>query len=335
MRIGWILLVGLCLPGMAQAEKNELITKDTRRAMDAGLAYLVKEQSPDGAWGTRGPNVAVTSLTGLALLSAGHQPDQGEIGKRLAKTLRFVLSQQHENGYLAGKRSANMYGHGYALQFLADIHAKLSDKKQRDEVKAALERAVKLLVDSQSKAGGWRYEPNGISEDITVTSVEVAALHAAREADITVPQATLDQAVGYIKACQIKDSGGFRYMRNAGTATFSRTAAALAALNRAGIKEDEAITEGLGYLQKFKPGEGAERVVFHYSYGHFYATQTMWYAGDKEWKLWYPAIRDELIGRQKDDRWVDHANSGCPHQCTAMALIILQMPHGHLRSMKR
>ena len=36
----------------------------------------------------------------------------------------------------------------------------------------------------------------------------------------------------------------------------------------------------------------------HYFYGHYYAVQAMWTAGGRYWSAWYPAVRDELVGRQ-------------------------------------
>jgi len=52
--------------------------------------------------------------------------------------------------------------------------------------------------------------------------------------------------------------------------------------------------------------------------------QAMWHAGGKYWNQWYPAIRDELIGKQGNDgSWT---GNGSPEYGTAMACIILQMP---------
>ncbi len=68
-----ILLLSLCLPGMVHAQKKDaadLITRDTQKAIDAGLKYLAKEQAADGSFGTGAykGNVAVAGLAGLAFL---------------------------------------------------------------------------------------------------------------------------------------------------------------------------------------------------------------------------------------------------------------------------
>ena len=89
----------------------------------------------------------------------------------------------------------------------------------------------------------------------------------------------------------------------------------------------------MNYLRKadLKSGE----VQIHYFYGHYYAAKAMWYAGDQEWQKWYPGIRDELMRSRNaaDGSWFNGQIG--PHYCTAMALIILQMPHSYLPSLKR
>jgi hypothetical protein len=55
----------------------------------------------------------------------------------------------------------------------------------------------------------------------------------------------------------------------------------------------------------------------------------MFLAGGDYWAKWYPAIRDQLIARQT------HSTGGwsgdvTDEYATALALIILQMPHRYL-----
>jgi hypothetical protein len=59
----------------------------------------------------------------------------------------------------------------------------------------------------------------------------------------------------------------------------------------------------------------------------------MWHAGGELWARWYPAIRDSLIARQREDgSWMD---SICPEYGTAMACLILQMPNNYLPIFQR
>jgi Prenyltransferase and squalene oxidase repeat len=334
-----ILLLVLCLPEVVHAQKKDaadLITKDTQKAIDAGLKYLAKEQAADGSFGTGAykGNIGVTSLAGLALLAAKPGGDQEQI---VAKTVRYIVGNQDKaSGMLNSRQGAlhgPMYGHGFAVLFLADAHEKIADKKLKTEVREALEHAVKLLITAQNREGGWRYLPNSPDADVTVTACQVAALRAARDAGIEIPKETFNKVAEYVKRCQT-DDGGFRYQAGFGGASgFARSAAALNSLNRSGVKDGEVIDKGMKYLRDFDRAKGSPEWSFHYSYGHYYAAKTMWYAGDKDFQKWYPTIRDELLQSQKDDHW--RQGTMCPHYDTAIALIILQMPDGRLPSLKR
>ncbi|HQU45511.1 MAG TPA: terpene cyclase/mutase family protein, partial [Pirellulales bacterium] len=182
---------------------------------------------------------------------------------------------------------------------------------------------------------GWRYQPVRHDADISVTICEIMALRAARNAGIFVPRDTVDRTVDYVKKSQNPD-GGFMYMLQGGQSAFPRSAAGVVALYSAGIYEGPEIDKGLAYLMTFLPNRDA--VGFnretHYFYGHYYAVQAMWHAGGKHWRQWYPAIRDELLVRQRGDdgAWMD---SICQEYGTAMACIILQMPNNYLPIFQR
>jgi hypothetical protein len=156
------------------------------------------------------------------------------------------------------------------------------------------------------------------------------ALRSARNAGFAVPKKTVDQCINYVKACQDR-TGGFRYMRQGGTAAFARTAAGVVALYSSGVYKGQEIEAGLKYLQKNRPDKQITHPDLHYFYGHYYAAQAMWTAGGTYWTEWYPSIRDELVGRARrqsnDAVWSD---SICSHYATAMACIILQIPNNYL-----
>jgi len=203
-------------------------------------------------------------------------------------------------------------------------------KAVRERLRATLHRAVELIIASQNSKGGWRYYPESTDADISVTICQIMALRSARNAGVSVPKSTVDRCIHYVKSCQ-EPEGGFRYMDHVGAAAFARTAAGVVALYCAGVYQDPAIERGLKYLMRYKPQAHFPRHDMHYFYGHYYAAQAMWTAGGAYWSEWYPAIRDELVGRshhlRSDGSWADPI---CPHYGTAMACIILQIPNNYL-----
>ena len=314
----------------------EMISPETQKSIDRGLAYLAREQHPEGSFGSLTQykrNVAVTALAGMAFLSAGHTPGRGAYGKNVDKAVEYVLSCAKPNGYIVREDSSGhgpMYGHGFATLFLAEVYG----MSPRPKVRVALKAAVQLIVNSQNREGGWRYDPDGKDADVSVTVCQMMALRAARNCGIAVPKTTVDQCVEYVKKCQNPD-GGFRYqllMRP--QSDFPRSAAGVVTLYSAGLTEGREIERGLGYLLRFPPRGDLLRYDAHYFYGQYYAVQAMWHAGDERWQQWYPSIRDELTGRQNPNgSWSDSLIN--PEYATAMSCLVLQMPNNYLPIFQR
>jgi hypothetical protein len=269
----------------------------------------------------------------MAFLSAGHTPGRGKYGPQVTKATDFLLASTEPSGYIIRVDSAShgpMYGHGFATLFLAEVYG----MSPRDDVRTALKSATQIIVNSQSKEGGWRYDPDGKEADISVTVCQMMALRAARNSGISVPKGTIDQAVAYVRQCQTTD-GGFRYqLQQTPRSLFPRSAAALVGMYSAGIYEGDDLQRGLKYVLQHQPQGDALRFEPHYFYGHYYAVQAMWHAGDDYWKTWYPSIRDELIARQlPDGSWPDSLVNN--EYGTAMACLILQMPNNFLPIFQR
>jgi hypothetical protein len=320
-----------------------MITRKTDEAIQRGLAYLNARRERDGSFGTgayRG-NVAITSLAAMAFMCAGHQPNRGAYGRVVLDALRNVLGKENlgggHPGFLHNPRGSPhgpMYGHGFATLFLAEVYGMVHDRTLREEVREKLHRAVALILSAQKRniEGGWRYKPDSSDADLSVTICQIMALRSARNAGVAVPKSAVDRCTEYVKACQDRMEGWFRYMKRGGGGGgpqgFARTAAGVCALNAAGIYKGPEIKAGLDFLMRNKPGGGFGRPDMHYFYGHYYAVQAMWTAGGTYWQEWYPAIRDELLGRQNlDGSWIDQI---CSHYGTAMACIILQVPNNYL-----
>jgi len=317
------------------AEKSaaKLVTPAAERAIDLGLKWLVSQQHDDGGIGS-GPsrgNVAICALSGMALMSEGSTPGRGLYGGPLNRCVDYLLANSQPSGFIVGSDAGHgpMYGHGFATMFLAECYG----MSPRGELREKLSKAVKIIIGSQNKDGGWRYQPVRADADISVTVCEIMALRAARNAGLFVPNETISHAIDYVKRSQNAD-GGFMYMLQGGESAFPRSAAAVTALYSAGIYKGPEITKGLDYLMQFIPAQGAARSEGYYFYGQYYAVQAMWQAGGERWRRWYPAVRDDLIARQHDDGSWQAAGEG--NECgTAMACIVLQIPNNYLPIFQR
>ncbi len=317
-----------------EADAGKLITPASNEAIENGLTFLAAAQHDDGSYASGGyrGNVAICGLAGLAFMAGGSTPQRGPHGENVTQCVEYILAHAQESGFISAPGSVShgpMYGHGFATLFLAECYGMSAS----DEIREKLDRAVDLVVNTQNDEGGWRYQPRRADADLSVTICQVMALRAARNAGIEVPRETIDQCIDYVRRSQNPD-GGFMYMVSGGESGFARSAAGVVALHSAGVYEGDELGKGIEYLMKFLPGEGSSGGGgSYYFYGHYYAVQAMWRQGGEPWQKWYPAIRDELVRRQRTDgSWMSPIS---PEYATAMSCIILQVPNNYLPILQR
>jgi hypothetical protein len=290
------------------------------------LAWLAHHQQANGGYAIGQSAAGITGLAGLAFMSGGNLPGRGKYGENVRNCLKFVLNSCQDSGLIsADAMHAPMYGHGFATLFLSEVYGMTGDPA----IKEKLENAVRLIVRTQNREGGWRYMPAPMDADISVTICQVMALRGARDAGIYVPATTVDNAIKYVMSCRVPSDGGFGYMTRSGGSGFARSAAGVASLYYAGIFEGNDLQHGVDYVFKFLPNKGHQNQDFeqYYYYGNYYAVQAMFLAGGKYWAQWYPAIRDQLIKRRTNEHWSGDQNDD---YATSLALIILQMPNRYL-----
>src|SRR5262249_8621362 len=267
----------------------EMMTPETDRAIQLGLAWLARNQNPDGSFGTgtyRG-NIAVTSLAGLAFMASGSSPGRGPYGGPIDRALHYVMENTAPSGFIAVPGSAThgpMYSHGFGTLFLAEAYG----MTRRPEIREKLRKAVQLIIDTQNNEGGWRYQPVTHEADLSVTICQINALRAARNAGLYVPRETVEACIRYVKQSQNPD-GGFRYMLTGGPSSeFPRSAAGVVALQSAGEYDSKEVRDGINYLRHSKPGVRYGRRNNHYYYGQYYAVQAKWIHGGDASGAWVP-----------------------------------------------
>jgi hypothetical protein len=329
----------------AVAPLTELdIIEDVRKKTDKALDYLeskqIKEGAEAGSWST---NQAFNGLALLAFMSAGHVPGRGKYGDIIDKGVvkpgvltrgkKYMLSKVQPTGYLS---SGTMYEHGLATLALAEMYGMDPDPDLEDK----LRKAIELIVKCQSPAGGWRYQPAPVDQDMSVTVMQIVALRAANNAGIPVPEKTFQNAVRYVQSCAVGPKGpGFGY-GGAGSGP-QTTPAGILSLQLLGHPEDERLPASLDYLTALPvawPG-GAQYFYYH----HYYAIQATYQAGGKYWNGWHPKVRELLLSKQgPDGSWdvppgTSEAGLVQPNKVypTAMATLILNIYLHYLPAYQR
>ena len=314
---------------------REEITPELRLAVSRGFDYLVRGQSPSGEFDSSFP-VAANALVGLAFLAGGytHRIGPSDYTTALARGTRALLAHQNDRGYFEDLRS-HMYGHGFATLYLAELYGTLGSEDQ--QIRGALERAIRVIEGSQGPDGGWDYGPNARfgtgpkfgGSDTSITVCQTMALRAARNLGLTVDTKAVARAKAYIGRAQNSD-GGFRYRQDTifgQSSAFPRSAAGVCILYSLGNYNSESIRRGFDYLY------GNYRFpwsnMFPY-YAHYYCAQAMFQAGGKYWADYFPWVSKALMREQRSNGMWEAGMQENSTQATAMALIVLELPYRFL-----
>lgn len=297
---GILILFALLCPAPVFAQEAEQRTSiarlpaEVKQSIARALELFASSQNPDGSWG-KSNRSGGTALGLMSFMLEGHVPGEGKYGEAMNKAIGFLISVE-SNGYFHDESDRGMYEHGLALLALSEAWGQSHDPR----IRPALIRAVNLTLNAQNSEGGWRYGPRPTSADTSCSAMQVVALASAKESGIAVPARTMQRAVDYLLANEVRSTGGFSYQLLAGAplggAAFARTAACTLALMLAGEHRHPATRAGVAYI------EASPDSLFdndgHYHYGHYYAVQAMYQAGDESFNRWYPKISKALLAKQ-------------------------------------
>jgi len=325
---------GLLLPlptGAAAADEKDTVTVDaeTESVIHGALTWLAKSQAFDGSWseerGRAPESIAMTGYALMAFMSTGNLPDQGEYGHNVTLGMQYLLNQIQPDGLF---RDANqgkyMYNHGIATVALSELYGETRSPLLRQR----LGQLIGVILSAQSPQGGWRYTPTPREADISVTVLQVAALRAAKNAGLAVPQDTIDRAIEYVGRCYNQRAGGFAYQPN-GQAGFSRTAAAIYSLQVCGKYDDPLVAKGSDYLF----ANDVEKQEF-WPYGCYYAAPAEYMIGGDTWKRWYAEMKTKLLStvvREGETAyWKRFAWQLGPVYETAVFTTVLAMPYHYI-----
>lgn len=357
--MGWglVLAVGIGLAAAAPAAaqrispRPKLITAETERAINRGLAYLARTQSRDGGWREGGRYgqypVTMTALGALGLMAGGNTPVEGRYAQNVRRAVDYLIVSQDESGFInRGNTSRGMYGHGFAMLLLAEAYGMEQDETRQARLKRVLERGVKLIAQAQSGAGGWYYSPNSSSDEGSVTITQVQALRAARNAGIHVPKEVIRKGIEYINRSANND-GGIAYRASGGGGSRPPiTAAAVAVLYNAGEHDSPVAIRAMNYIDKLLAGSRNRLFGGHKFYTMLYLAQAKYLMvgvedkdgqpvqTEKDWVEFFTSVRDDLISSQQDDGGWQGDSVGMTYG-TGIALVTLHLPYRYMPILQR
>lgn len=324
------LLLTLCQTLFAEVEgvqrtKITRLSADVIKAINRGLEFIVTTQNENGSFG-KSNRPGGTALALMSFMVQGHIPGEGKYGKQMSKGIDYLVSIE-KNGYLHDDTSRGMYEHGLATLALSEAWGHSRDPRIRE----SLIRAVNVILNAQNSEGGWRYGPRPSTADVSCSAMQMVALASAAESGIAVPQKTIKRGTDYIKAAEVRSTGGFSYQLLAGApmggAHYGRSAAGTLALMLSGERKHPATRAGVAYVFS-APAVNYDSTT-HYYYSHYYAAQAMYQAGDKYFTPYYTRISKALLAKQKEDGgWVAHGAANCVD--TGFAILTLGVPYRFL-----
>ncbi len=362
-------------PGRSGATKSRLLkegggNEESERAVALGLAWLARQQKPDGSWVYDGSNkgelIAATGMALLPFLAAG---ETHKSGKKYQKTvyagLNFLLGRCPTSGTGAGKfnGAATMYAQAIGSMALCEAYGMTRDKGM---LFAGAQASINFIQRQQGNNGSWGYSVAQPSNgDTSIVGWQVQALQAARlSKDLVVDDRVIKSAVKFLDLA----GGGSRkaaygYTDNTGAAP-ATSLTAVGLLCRYYIDkwgpDNGGMSEGvIGIMTRAPAGTtktpraNKPNLDMYYFY---YATQVVhFYEGD-DWKDWNEGpkgadgtrkggMRDWLVSLQNKK---EGANQGSwepeagfiGNQCgrlgtTALCLLTLEVYYRHLPLYKR
>jgi len=320
--------------------------------VDRGLGWLLRHQIEDGSWrgaaslacgrcsgpGKRDYPAAVTGLSLLAFVGAGHTHRAGDHRTEVKNAARFLVGRQRDDGASHPKDVSGdereMYGNAMATLALSELFAATGSQY----LKAPVERGVRYIERAQAPYAGWRYRPHERDSDTSVTVWQMLALISAGRAGVRVNPATFVGARRWLSSMTEPSTFRVGYNRRGrGSVGITATALALRLILRDRRSEPE-VSGGIDLLKANPPvwpaaadptSVGNPPDVCYWYFGTL-ATRRL---GDSDGRAWSRAMESLLLSRQsrsghEDGSWPPPGRwsriGGRPFT-TAMCILMLEM----------
>jgi hypothetical protein len=295
--------------GRSNAEDRVLLLREgggtmrSEEAVDRGLEWLAKHQSPSGMWSTNAfheagkcdcgdeaeevHDVGGTAFGLLPFLARGETPKQGRYAKTVQKGLAYLVGQQLQKK--EGNYSDNMYENALATLAVAEAYGLTRDRRYGESAAAA----AAFIVKAQHPEGSWGYSP-GAKGDTSVTGWQFSALKTALYAGIPVPPLSFARVGNFLKTVANPNHLGYGYNSTEMTPRTSAVGLLCEVFLGTG-PHDPSLAKGIDNLllpSNFMTRENPN-IYFVFS-----TTQVMHHYGGRKWETWNTKTRDLLIDLQ-------------------------------------
>jgi hypothetical protein len=350
-----VCLALLCGATQVRAEGDWEVNPQSDAALQRGLNWLAQNQGPEGNWQSN--DLGLVAFGALAFLADGDTPGHGKYGKNVERALNYVLSHAKPTGLLnMADAQRDMYNHGLSTFVLGQAYGMTSDAR----ISSVLERALKLIANTQCQDGGWDYRAS-VQEhghDLSLAVMQAKALRSAVDSGLEVPPEVIKLAIRDVRdhytahggaqaspADQQHEPGQFTYTKGGGGPSLAMAAAGVVCLQEFGQYDDWRIGKNMEVIsaavKQLKPAPNRDGRMGLDSYTLYYVAQAMYQVGGTSWRDLYPTLRDHVVSAQTqtpgdvhtDGVWHDTMRvSGVPGDlyATSVACFVLAIPNRYL-----
>src|SRR5262245_3164799 len=134
-------LVGCLLLATAGRACADDLPPKYQEVVNKGLDWLARTQHRAGYWEGNGGQypIALTGMAGMALLMEGSTIRDGKYAPHIARAVDWLMARCQPNGLIGDPRNDRevgryMYGHGFAMLFLASVYGEEEDDARRKKL---------------------------------------------------------------------------------------------------------------------------------------------------------------------------------------------------------
>jgi len=321
--------------------------KQTENAVLGGLAFLAKYQQPDGHWsshaegflkGMKGNHdIAVTGLSLLGFLGAGHTERTGKYSRVVSKAVNYLRRVQFGDGRWQDGGHW-MYTHGIVTMAMSEAYGMSGPASRAAD---AAQRGINYIVRNQPQysdgskgicRGGFGY--SGPGNDTSVTGWQLMACKSAIVAGLKVPDEAMTLFGKFFDDALDEASGKTAYRPGRGGGSIAMTSVGLVC--RLFLGQTPKTHPVLTKKAKLIDTTGPQATNVYYLY---YGTLGQFQMGGDYWKSWNERFAMEVASRQVrrgklagswDYKGVTHADRAGPAYSTAMYILSLEVYYRYL-----